>query len=39
MIMVTKINRPRRKRFMIVRLNNMRQRNDYRYPNRRRYIH
>jgi len=24
---------------MIVRLNNMRQRNDYRYPNRRRYIH
>jgi len=37
--MVTKMNRPRRKRFMIVRLNSMRQRSDYRYPNRRRYIH
>jgi len=36
---VTKVNRPRRKRFMIVRLNSMRQRSDYRYPNRRRYIH
>jgi len=39
MNLVTKMNRPRRKRFMIVRLNNMRQRNDHRYPNRRRYIH